>query len=121
MWGCLLNVVLVHALQLDDLESRVGMSCDHPRDMCLEIVSYLTCEQATESARAETGQGNVCDICNELVFSFFAPGDAGVLTKQAHDTDGCMPRWVTCHDRKCLQEYFGLFVQEMKHRGFTIR
>lgn len=120
--GCILRVVLVHALQLDDLESRVG--CDHPQDMCREKVSCMTCETGyqclIESARAEIGQEKFRGVCNELVLSFFATGEAGVLTAQAHDTDGCKPRQVTCQDFEILQNYFGLFVQEMKERGFTL-
>lgn len=91
--GCLLDVVLLHALQLDDLESRVGMGCDNLQDMCLQNVSYLTCETGyhllIESARAKVGQEKVGKMCAELVILLFEPDGAGsVLSARAHDLDG---------------------------------
>lgn len=100
------------------------MGCDHPQDMCPEKVAYMTCEAGYQhligNARAEIGQEKVCGMCNELLLSFFAPGEADVLTALAHDADGCKPRQVTCQDFQSLQKYCGLFVQEMKERGFTL-
>lgn len=126
--ACILKFLLVHALQLDDLERHVGTGFDHLQNTSLQNMSYLTCETGyqflIESARVEIGQEKVCRICAALAVSFFVPGAnsrvAGILTGPAHDLDGCMPRQVTCQEFSVVEKNFALFVQEIKVRGLTL-